>query len=295
MNITLTGASGFLGKRLIQTLQTSQHKLRVLGRRPVEGAEFFAWDSLTGEPPAGALAGTNAVIHLAGEPVAQRWTPEVKRRILDSRVIGTRNLLHALSTQSPRPEVLISASAIGIYGSRGDEILTEASTHGKGFLTEVGEAWEREAEMAESLGIRVIRLRIGVVLGQGGGALEKMLPPFRLGLGCRLGSGRQWISWIHIEDVVNLIAFALQEKISGPVNATAPNPVTNAGFTQQLGAALHRPAAFAVPGFALKLAYGEMAEVVLEGQRVLPAAALKAGYHFRFPNLEPALAQILGD
>lgn len=290
MNITLTGASGFLGARLTETLRADGDQLHVLGRRPVEGAQFSAWDAMGGEPPREALESADAIIHLAGEPVAQRWTSDVKQRVRNSRIAGTRHLVHALSTLSRRPEVLISASAIGIYGSQGDQRLTESSPAGKGFLAEVCQEWEHEAELAEALGLRVVRVRIGVVLGKGGGALEKMLPPFRMGLGGRLGSGKQWVSWIHLGDAVNLIAFALRHKVSGPLNATSPNPVSNAELTNQLSAALHRPALFAVPGIALKLAYGEMAEVVLGGQRVIPKAALNAGYHFRFPELGPALA-----
>ena len=254
------------------------------------------WRSAEAEPPSGSLAGADAVIHLAGEPVAQRWTPEVKNRIRGSRVDGTRHLVNALSTESRRPQVLICASAIGIYGSRGDEVLTENSSRGDDFLARLVIDWEQAALLAEALGIRVVRLRFGVILGRDGGALAKMLPPFRFGLGGRLGSGRQWTSWIHIDDVINLILFALATPaVRGAVNATAPEPVTNAEFTKELAAALHRPAIFPVPKFALNLLFGEMAGVVLASQRVIPEAAKNAGFEFEYPQLGPALRRLLAD
>lgn len=296
MNITLTGVSGFIGGRLIPELREQGHELHVLGRRPVPGVKFSSWDSLHAEPPSESLAAADAIIHLAGEPVAQRWTPEAKQRIRDSRIAGTRHLVHALSTQSHRPEVLISASAIGFYGAtRGDEILTERSKPGEGFLADLAKSWEQEAEMAESLGIRVVRLRIGVVLGKGGGALEKILPPFKAFAGGRLGSGKQWMSWIHVEDIVKLILFTLNNrKLTGPVNATAPNAVTNGEFTDVLAEVIHRPAVFTVPGFALKTMLGEMSEVVLGSLRVRPECALEAGYKFAFVDAPTALFDILG-
>ena len=293
MNITLTGASGFLGKPLIASLQADGHQLRVLGRRPVPGLLFSQWDSMTTEPPEESLASTDAIIHLAGEPVAQRWTPEVKRRIRDSRILGTRHLVHGLSMLSRRPQLLISASAIGIYGSRGDEILTERSRPGEGFLAEVTVDWEKEADMAEALGIRVVKIRTGVVLGKDGGALAKMLPPFKMGVGGKLASGKQWMSWVHIADIIGMILFALgNEKVHGAWNGTAPHPVANADFTVNLAKTLHRPAVFPVPAFALKLLYGEMASMVLASQRVLPEAAQSAGFQFRFPYLAAALQDV---
>ncbi len=296
MNITLTGASGFLGKRLIERLQAEGHTLRVLGRRPVAGLPFSQWDSMAGEPPEESLAAADAVIHLAGEPVAERWTPEVKRRIRDSRILGTRHLVHALSKQSRRPAVLISASAIGIYGSRGDEMLTESSRPGEGFLAQVTADWEKEADLAEALGIRVVKIRTGVVLGKDGGALAKMLPPFKMGAGGKLGSGKQWMSWVHIDDIIGMMLFALGNKnVRGAWNGTAPHPITNEDFTRTLGEAVHRPAVFSVPAFALKLMFGEMAGVVLASQRVLPEAARIAGYQFRYPELAAALQDVLRD
>ena len=284
MNITVTGASGFLGRHLVKALKAEAHDVHVLGRN--------RWDTLSGqEPPAESLERADAIVHLAGEPVAQRWTAETKKRIRTSRVDGTRHLVNALSTLSHRPKVLISASAIGIYGDRGDEVLTEQSGSGIGFLAQVTEDWESAARLAETLGIRVVLLRFGVVLGRDGGALAKMLPIFRWGLGGKLGNGRQWMSWIHVADVTALIRHALaSDALSGPINVTAPNPVRNAEFTRTLAGALHRPGIFPVPAIALKLAYGQMASVILASQRVLPVAAESAGFHFRYPSLAEALA-----
>lgn len=294
MNITLTGANGFLAKTLIERLQKEGHQLHVLGRKPVEGLGFSNWDAMSGPPPEDSLKTADAIVHLAGEPVAQRWTPDVKRKIRDSRILGTRNLVHGLSTQSRRPRVLISGSATGYYGSRGDEVLTEKSAPGDDFLAQVCVDWEKEAQMAESLGVRVVRLRTGVVLGKNGGALQKILPPFRLGLGGRISSGKQWMPWIHIDDIAGLIKFAIKhEQTSGPLNGTAPKPATNTEFTETLAQALRRPAVFTVPAFALKLAYGEMASVVLGSQRAVPAGAQSAGYRFEFQELAVALADVV--
>jgi uncharacterized protein (TIGR01777 family) len=300
MNITITGATGFIGARLVQNLLQAGHNVHVLGRkRGIDlspSVRFSGWDSTTSEPPPESIATADAVIHLAGEPVAQRWTPETKDRIRSSRVDGTRNLVNGLSKQSRRPQVLLCASAIGYYGSRGDEVLAEASSPGRDFLAQVAIDWEQSAEKAEALGIRVVPLRFGVVLGNGGGALAKMLPPFRLGLGGRLSSGQQWMSWIHVDDVIGLIRFALPNThVRGPMNATSPQPVTNAEFTRELAAALHRPAIFPVPRFALKLLFGEMAEVILGSQRVIPMAAQSAGFQFQYPELRPALARLLSE
>ncbi|HLK20763.1 MAG TPA: TIGR01777 family oxidoreductase [Bryobacteraceae bacterium] len=284
MNVTLTGASGFIGKRLTRALAEAGHSVHALGRKE--------WPSDDQEPPQDALSGADAIIHLAGEPVAQRWTPEVKKKIYSSRVDRTRHLVNALSTQSRRPQILICASAIGYYGSRGDEILTEKSAPGDDFLARVVVDWEKAAMLAESLGIRVVRLRFGMVLGKEGGALAKMLPAFRFGVGGRLGSGKQWMSWIHIDDLVRLILFALTTPVTGAINATAPEPATNAEFTHELAAALHRPAIFPVPKVALKILFGEMSEVLLASQRVLPESAKNAGFAFQHPKLGPALRRL---
>jgi uncharacterized protein (TIGR01777 family) len=276
VRVAVTGAGGFIGRALVARLTAGGHLVQ-----PVRLRESAA------VPP------SDAVVHLAGEPVAQRWTVEAKRRIHESRVDGTRALLGSLGRLSPKPTMLISASAVGIYGSRGGEVLTEESARGSGFLAEVCAEWERAAGVANGLGMRVVILRIGLVLGRGG-ALARMLPVFRLGLGGRLGSGRQWVSWIHIDDLISLIEFVLNgARLRGPVNATAPGAVTNAAFTRMLAAALHRPAFNVVPAFALKLRYGEMASVLLDGQHVLPKVAQAAGFQFRYPFLGPALASLL--
>lgn len=274
MNIAITGAKGLIGARLRERLTDAGHVALAVPR------------------DAAPLA-CDALVHLAGEPVAQRWTEAAKKRIYDSRVEGTRRLVSALSTQSSRPRVLVCASAVGYYGSRGDQILTEASSAGSDFLARVVVDWEDAAQSAEALGIRVVRLRFGIVLGHGG-TLAKLLPLFRFGIGGRLGSGHQWMAWVHIDDVVDLIVFALNfAAIRGAVNATAPHPVTNEEFTEQLAIALHRPAILPVPAFALKLALGEMSEMVLASQRVLPTVAKSAGFRFQYPELRPALENLL--
>lgn len=296
MNITLTGATGFIGRRVVDRLLSEGHALTILTRRPCAGENprYFACDLAAGEPPREALDGADAVIHLAGEPVAQRWSEDVKRRIRASRIDGTRHVVGAIGKLERKPAVLISASAIGIYGDRGDEILTEASPPGRDFLAALAMDWEREANRAREYGVRVVTLRIGIVLGRDGGALAKMLPAFRAGAGGRIGSGRQWVSWVHVDDAVSLIVFAIsQQNLNGPVNVTAPNPVTNSVFTRALAHALRRPAVIPVPSLALKILFGEMAEVLLGGARVVPQAALQAGYTFRFPELQPALENVL--
>ncbi len=237
------------------------------------------------------VAGADTVVHLAGETVAQRWTKEAREKIRSSRVEGTRRLVDAMRADPPR--VLVSASAVGYYGSRGDERLTESSSPGDDFLSGVCVEWEREARKAEEFGVRVVCLRNGVVLGNGG-ALEKMMPPFKFGVGGRIGDGTQWMPWIHIDDVAGLIEFAISSsKLRGAVNATAPNPATNGEFTRELAAALHRPAIFPVPKLALRLIFGEMAEMLYASQRVIPEAATGAGYQFRFPDLHGALRDTL--
>jgi len=277
MNVAITGASGFIGSSLAEHLRRSGHIVRAI--------------SLRAALPPDALAGVNAVINLAGEPVAQRWTISARDKILRSRVEGTQALVAAMRGQPP--QVLISASAVGYYGSRGDEILIESAPPAQDFLGRVAVAWEEEAQAAEPLGVRVARIRIGVVLGKGGGALSKMLLPFRLGVGGRLGSGKQWMSWIHIDDLMELIAFLMKEStVRGVFNATSPFPVTNREFTQALAEAVHRPAIIPVPAFALRLALGEMAEIVLASQRAIPDAAQRAGFVFEHPDIYAALAQI---
>lgn len=295
MMIAVTGATGFIGSALVNHLLEQGHRVRAIGRsrrRLPAQADFFAADLMARLPP-GAVRGADAVIHLAGETVAQRWTPEVKARIRDSRVMGTRNLVRAIQELEQRPRVLVSASATGYYGDRGEEELAEEAPPARDFLAQVCVAWEREAMEAQSLGCRVVRTRIGVVLGPGG-ALAKMAPIFRLGLGGRLGSGKQWMPWIHREDLVRLLLFAMQqESLEGAVNATSPAPVRNADFTHAFAQALHRPALFSVPEFALRLAVGEMAAILLASQKVLPRAAQAAGFEFAFQDIRQALQDVI--
>jgi uncharacterized protein (TIGR01777 family) len=277
MKIALTGGSGFIGRRLFSKLRAAGEEVRLI--------------SLRAAPRPQDLAECEAVIHLAGEPVAQRWTGAARERIRASRVEGTRSLIAAF--RGDPPATLISASAVGYYGSRGDEILTESAEPATDLLGQVAVEWEKEAQRAEEFGVRVVGLRIAMVLGRDGGALKKMLPPFRLGIGGRIGSGKQWMSWIHVEDLVSMIDFALRTPIEGAVNASAPNPVTNGEFTDELAHAVHRPAIFPVPLFALKLLFGEMAEIVYASQRALPEAATRAGFEFRFPEVGPALRDLV--
>lgn len=282
MNVAITGASGMIGTRLAQQLVTAGATTRVISRQDLESDTLGV-----------TLSSCDAVVHLAGEPVAQRWSDAVKQRIYDSRVETTRRLVAAMAAQVVKPRVLVCASAVGYYGSRGDQVLTERSSPGSDFLANVVVDWETAAQSAEASGIRVVRLRLGVVLGQGG-ALARLLPPFRFGAGGRLGSGKQWMAWIHIDDVVRLILFALNyTTVQGPVNATAPHPVTNEEFTERLAKVLHRPAILPVPDFALKIAFGEMSGVLLGSQRVLPTVAKSAGFRFQYPELSPALENLL--
>lgn len=297
MKIAITGASGLIGRRLLKILAKEGHALHALSRHAgtnlPPGVRLSVWDPSKGEPPGDALREADAVVQLAGEDVAQRWTAEAKRRIRESRVASTRNLVSALAKLERKPGVLVCASAVGYYGSRGDETLTEASAPGVGFLPDVCVAWEREAQAAEALGIRVARMRTGVALDPRGGALKKLLPVFRMGAGGKLGDGQQWMPWIHLDDLVALFCFALENPVAGPVNAVAPQPVSNADFTRELARALHRPALFPVPKLALRLLLGEMSEVLLASQRVVPQSAEAAGFRFGFPELGGALGDLL--
>lgn len=298
MNITLTGASGFLGRRLMARLLADGHRLHLAGRTVPDGlpsgVAFSSWPTAGGPFPLDAVKEASAVVHLAGEPVAQRWNEEVKKRIRSSRVDGTRQIVNAIETSGRRPEVLVCASASGFYGDRGEEVLTESSRPGDGFLADLCIEWERTGEAATRLGVRVASVRTGIVLGTGGGALQKMLPPFRLGAGGRLGSGKQWMPWVHLDDIVELFYFALSNRaVSGPLNGAAPEPVRNEDFTRELAQALHRPAIFPVPKIALSILYGEMAGVLTASTRIIPEAAEAAGFRFRYSSLRHALESIL--
>jgi hypothetical protein len=301
--VTVTGATGLLGSSLVSALRERGAEVTVLTRDPVRASkrlgdvQALAWEPLAQPAPTEALVGRDAVVHLAGEPVAQRWSEKAKRAIRDSRVTGTRNLvtgLAAVADGSGRPRTLISSSAIGYYGDHGEEPLDEDAPAGPDFLAQVCAEWESTAAGAGALGMRVAQVRTGVVLDRGGGALAKMLPPFKLGVGGPVAGGRQYISWIHAQDVVGMMLAALEdERWSGPVNATAPDPVPNRTFSKTLGKVLGRPSLLPVPGLALRALYGEMADIVTSGARVVPAKALVLGYEFAYPQLEPALRAAL--
>ena len=299
MNLTLTGATGLIGSRLVAALENRGDVVTVLSRDPARasgrlGVPAARWDPVAGPAPVDALAGRDAVIHLAGEPVAQRWTASSRELIRESRSQGTANLVAGLAAADERPRVLVSASASGIYGDRGDEELDESASPGRDFLAEVCAGWEAATDGASTLGLRVVKLRTGIVLDADGGALAKMLPPFRAGVGGPVAGGRQYMSWIHADDLVGLYLAALDgDEWSGPVNGCAPVAVTNAEFSHALGRALHRPAVLPVPGLALRAMYGEMAEIVTGGQRMLPARAQALGYRWTHPDLDEALRSAL--
>jgi len=301
MKVALTGATGMIGRPLGTALRRRGDELVVLSRRASSAtgvsnsSQVLEWEPASG--PAPGLSGVDAVVHLAGEPVAQRWTAAAKDRIRRSRVLGTANLVAGLATADPRPNVLVSTSAAGFYGDRGDLPLEESAPPGPrdDFLASVCIDWEDAAEQATELGVRVVIVRNGVVLDRHGGALAKMLPAFKLSLGGPIAGGRQYMPWITLDDVVGLYLAALDggASWSGPVNASAPAPATNAQFTKALGRALHRPAVAPVPAFALRLLFGEMASVLLASQRALPARATQLGYQFRWGELDSALAAAL--
>ncbi len=332
--VTVTGATGLLGTRLVAELRAHGTEVTVLSRDPrrarakLERApsredvpatdadraprtdadrdapaarrgslQTLPWDPLQESAPVGALEGRDAVVHLAGEEVAQRWSESAKHAIRESRVLGTRHLvdgLRAIPTESGRPATLISGSAVGYYGPRGEEPIDEEARPGNDFLAQVCVEWEAQACAAQELGMRVVQIRTGVVLDSDGGALAKMLPPFRLGLGGPVAGGRQYVSWIHPADHIEIVRAALSdERWTGPINATAPQPETNRELAHALGGALHRPALLPVPGLALRALYGGMAQIVTTGARVLPAKALVLGFRFRYPQLEQALAAAL--
>lgn len=294
MRVLMTGSGGLIGQALLSFLTTNGHTVVRLTRSPATGRHIL-WNPDAGTVNTDDLEDFGAIVHLAGETIVGRWTPEKKARILESRTKGTRLLCESLAHLRSRPIVLVSASAIGYYGDRGDQVLDEESSAGSLFLSEVAEAWEAGTEPAMRIGIRVVNLRIGFVLSKAGGGLAAMLLPFKLGIGGRVGCGLQYISWIALDDVVGAVSHALlSDTLRGPVNAVAPHPVTNLEFTKTLGRVLRRPTIFPLPAFAARLVLGEMAnELLLASTRVNPSRLLASGYEFRFPDLPGALRHVL--
>ncbi len=294
--VVIAGASGLIGRALVSELRARGWTVIRLVRAKAKRADEVSWDPAAGVLDARALGRVDAVVNLSGENIAAgRWTRARRARIVESRTGSLRTLHHAIEALPERPDVLVSASAVGIYGDRGDEVLTETSARGEGFLADVCETWEAHAAKSVDLGVRTVQLRLGVVLARESGALKKLLPLFRAGFGGRVGNGRQWMSWIALVDAVGAIVHAIENpQLSGPVNAVAPRVVTNLEFTRALATALRRPAFVPVPAFALRLAFGQMAEeTLLASARVEPVALLRTGYRFRLPELEGALASVL--
>ena len=296
MNVLISGATGMIGSALIPELEAGGHRITRLIRSP-EGDDDVRWDPATGEVDAPRLEGHDAAVHLAGESIGEgRWTPEKKKRIMESRKKGTRLLAETIANLPEPPGVMVSASAVGYYGDRGNELLREDSRPGSDFLAEVCKAWEAAADPARQAGIRVVHPRFGIVLSPKGGALGRTLPIFKLGGGGRIGSGRQWWSWVALDDVVGAIVHALtNDSVEGPVNVGSPNPLTNAEYTRVLGRVLNRPTIFPLPAPAARLALGEVADaLLLASQRMQPARLQETGYEFRYSELEGALRHLLG-
>jgi len=296
MKILISGSHGLVGAALIKSLEPEGHEIFRLVRHAPESRSEIEWSPDRYSIALARLEGFDAVVHLAGESIAEdRWTDEKKKRIRESRVKGTRLLGDALANLSQPPKTFVCASAIGYYGDRGDEILTEASAPGNDFLSAVCVEWEKATALASQKGIRVVNCRFGIILDANGGALKKMLPPFRMGVGGKIGSGKQWMSWIALDDVVRGIKFALaNDSIRGPVNFVAPAPVANARFTKTLGKVLSRPTLFPIPAFGVRLLFGEMADaLLLSSQRVAPAVLQTSNFLFQYSQLEGALRAIL--
>jgi uncharacterized protein len=302
MKIAIVGATGFVGSRLVEQLQTQGHQVKILTRNPGRATSRFPQAEVVGYTPLQSgewqksISGCDAVVNLAGEPIAEkRWTPVQKQTILDSRKLGTQKIVEAISQAEVKPQVLINASAIGYYGTSETAKFDETSPPGADFLAEVCTAWETAAQAVTASGIRLVILRMGIVLGENGGALGKMLAPFSAFVGGPIGSGKQWFSWIHRDDVVKLIITAITDsQMQGVYNATAPNPVTMQDFAHTLGNVMSRPSWLPVPNFALEAMLGEGAIVVLQGQQVIPTHTLAQGFSFQYPQLQPALKAILG-
>lgn len=306
MKVALTGATGFVGSRLVERLQAEGHDVLVFARNLERATQLFpkstfpqvevvAYAPLQSGEWQARLAGCDGVVNLAGEPISERWTPERRQSIMDSRRVGTQKLAEGMLQAMPKPQVLVSASAIGFYGTSETATFDESNSVGRGFLAEVCQAWESEAQTVKRAGVRLVILRIGIVLGMGG-AIARMVPPFKLFAGGPIGSGRQWFSWIHREDLVNLILYALtQPTLEGTFNATAPNPVRMATFCQTMGQVLNRPSWLPVPAFAIEALLGDGAQVVLEGQQVLPKRTQESGFQYQYPAVQQALEEILKD
>ncbi|MBI2071066.1 MAG: TIGR01777 family protein [Elusimicrobia bacterium] len=297
MKIVVAGGGGFIGKRLCGALSGEGYDIVILSRSrqgAFDGARYLRWDPSEGARWADAVGAADAVINLAGESIADgRWSEPRKRVLVESRIASTRAIVAGLNRLTPKPKIFVNASAVGYYGPRGDETIDEDSRPGSDFLAELCRQWENECLDAERQGVRTVKIRIGIVLGHGGGAIAKMLLPFKLGLGGPLGSGDQWMSWVHIDDLAGLVLFLIDHPTaSGPINATAPNPVTNREFAKTLGAVLRRPAFLPAPAFALRLALGEMADMLLTGQKVLPKKAQALSYSFRHSQLKEALQSL---
>jgi uncharacterized protein len=300
MKVAITGATGFVGSRLVEQLQAQGHQPLILTRKPAAASRTFPNVEIVAYTPTEsgdwqqAIAGCDAVVNLAGEPIAEkRWTPQEKEEILNSRKLGTQKIVEAIAQANPKPQVLVNASAIGYYGTSETATFDETSPSGNDFLAEVCQAWEAQAQTVKAAGVRLVILRFGIVLGNGG-ALAKMIPPFQLFAGGPLGTGQQWVAWIHRDDLVRLIIEALtRPDMEGVFNATAPNPVRMSEFCQVLGDVLHRPSWLPVPSFALEALLGEGAKVVLEGQQVLPKRTTTSGFEYRYPTVKQALEEIL--
>lgn len=299
MKVVVTGATGFVGQVIVKQLLAAGDEVVVLTRNVAKAAislgsscKYFQWDDMNNPPPIEAFAGAEGVINLLGETISKRWDEQQKKKIYNSRINGTKRLVEIIEKLTNRPKVFVSASAIGIYGNRGPEDINEESTLADDFLGKLCKDWENEANKARNYGARVVIIRTGIVLGRGGGALEKMLPIFKLGLGGPLGSGNQYMSWIHIEDLASMYIESLKnDSVKGVLNGTAPYPATNADFTKMMGKVLRRPAFLPAPAFAMKIAFGEMSQILLEGQKVLPVKFKQMNFRYRYPTLEMALKE----